>query len=643
MTTRKPPSACANAPPETDPQTSDLSRPAEPRFEADATSEPRESDLLQTREALRRRSHELGERIKELNCLYGIYRLVEQPDLSLEEIFEGVVRLIPPSWQYPHITQACIEYLGNDYRTPEFRPTVWIQSSPVVAGGVPVGTVSVCYAQECPSSDEGPFLKKERNLLDAVARHLGTIIERKQAEEALEESMDLYRTLAEHVADGVTLVQDGRFLFANVAFAAMLGCSGPAGLVGGKVEEIFAGERFEGIRDKYRNPEKTEEARPVFRVRFETREVGECWMEGYHHFLTWKGRPALLTTLRDITERRVREMAIREEAEQLRRENLRLRSSIRERYRFGHLVGKSTAMQEVYRLVLKASETDVPVVISGESGTGKELIARTVHEMSTRSDKPFVAVNCGAVPETLFESEFFGHRKGAFTGAYAHKRGFFDSAHGGSLFLDEISELTPNMQAKLLRALEGSGYIPVGGDRVRRADVRILAATNVPLRERVRKGLMREDFFYRLNVVSIPAPPLRERKEDIPLLVEHFLKTSAKNGPPRTIPLNVMDALLNYPWPGNVRELQNVVQRYVTLNRLDFLDSAGGDMLGEEDLHGDLEEDGQWSLREAMSRYERKLISAALSRTRWRRGKAAALLGVDRKTLFRKMKELGLG
>ena len=205
-----------------------------------------------------------------------------------------------------------------------------------------------------------------------------------------------------------------------------------------------------------------------FKTRYSIKNGQELWVEGYHNPIAWKGKTAVLSTVRDITERRLREIAIQEEAEHLRKENIRLRSSMRERYRFGSIIGRSGPMQEVYKLILRASETDANVVIYGESGTGKELIARTVHDMSERKDRPFVAVNCGAIPETLFESEFFGHKKGAFTGAVSNKRGFFDLADSGSLFLDEVSEFTIGMQVKLLRAIEGSGYMPVGGDRVRR-------------------------------------------------------------------------------------------------------------------------------------------------------------------------------
>ena len=600
-----------------------------------------ETDRKKVGEALRRRTHELGERVKELNCLYGIARLVERPGVSLKKVIGGVVNLIPPSWQFPEITCARIVFQDEEYRTSNFRETVWTQTSPFFADGEQVGLLEVFYLEKKPQSDEGPFLKEERKLINAIAGRLGKIIELKRTEAALRESVEVYRILSENVADGVTLMQDGRFLFVNPAFLTMFGFRTVDEPVGKTVAEVFSEDDFKGIREVYASMGPDSDQGGSFKARYSGENGQELWVEGYHNAIAWKGEAAVLSTLRDITERKLREIAIQEEAEHLRRENIRLKSSMRERYRFGSIIGRSTAMQEVYKLILRASETDANVVIHGESGTGKELIARTVHDMSERKDRPFVAVNCGAIPETLFESEFFGHKKGAFTGALSNKRGFFDLADGGSLFLDEVSEFTMGMQVKLLRAIEGSGYMPVGGDRVRRADVRIIAASNVSLLDRVRKGLLREDFFYRLHVISIQVPPLRARKEDIPLLVENVLQGYGKEKRSK-IPANVMEALVSYHWPGNVRELQNVVHRYVTLHRLDFVGSLADEPPAWGDATGEGADGEELNLRRSVERFERDVIAAALDQTRWHRGHAASLLGIDRKTLFRKMKHFGM-
>jgi len=331
------------------------------------------------------------------------------------------------------------------------------------------------------------------------------------------------------------------------------------------------------------------------------------------------------------------------EEQQLKKENINLRTTIKERFRFGDIIGKNPAMQSVYVLISKAAATDANVIIYGESGTGKELVARAIHNVSDRADMPFVAVNCSAIPEHLFESEFFGYKKGAFTGAVADKPGYFDRAAGGTLFLDELGEIDINAQAKLLRVIEGGGYTPVGGKEVRKAEVRIIGATNRNLSEEVKAGRMREDFFYRVHVIPITIPPLRERKDDIPLLIDHFMaRWAGEKRPPVTG--RILNMLYNYDWPGNVRELQNVLQRYITLKSLDLMEKvgSGGSLPDDPTADETIGPPGMQSLAEIMAMHEKRLISAALEKTRWHKQNAARLLGIDRKTLFRKMKKHGV-
>ncbi|NOY70627.1 MAG: PAS domain S-box protein [Deltaproteobacteria bacterium] len=330
--------------------------------------------------------------------------------------------------------------------------------------------------------------------------------------------------------------------------------------------------------------------------------------------------------------------AHKKEEQQLRKENISLKTTIRERFRFGDIIGKNPAMQEVYGLISKAAATDANIIIYGESGTGKELVARAIHNVSDNAEMPFVAVNCSAVPEHLFESEFFGYKKGAFTGAVGDKSGYFDRATGGTLFLDELGEIDINAQAKLLRVIEGGGYTPVGGSQVRQARVRIIGATNRNLKEEVKNGRMREDFFYRIHVIPITLPPLRARKDDLPLLIDHFMELYA--GKDRSqITGRVVNLLYNYDWPGNVRELQNVLQRYITLKTLDFMPPGES---GPGALPEDIPITGFKSLGYAMALYEKRLITGALDKNRWQKQKAAQALDINRKTLFRKMKRHGL-
>jgi transcriptional regulator with PAS, ATPase and Fis domain len=296
-------------------------------------------------------------------------------------------------------------------------------------------------------------------------------------------------------------------------------------------------------------------------------------------------------------------------------------------------------MQGVYDQILSAAASDATVIVYGEPGTGKELVAHAVHDMSQRRNGRLVPVHCGAIPENLVESEFFGYRKGAFSGAEVEKSGYLDHADGGTLFLDEIGEISLNMQVKLLRAIDGGGYTPVGGAGTKHANFRIIAATNRNLMDLIDHGRMREDFFYRIHILPIHLPPLRQRKEDIPLLVDHFflLHRGKQNIPPLTGAS--MDQLMNHHWPGNVRELQNVILRYCALKRIDLnvqepfgLSAAMTTPAGDDRPAGS-------SLRGRIDILAREAILNCLEKNRWNRSQTARQLGIDRKTLIAKIKQ----
>jgi transcriptional regulator with PAS, ATPase and Fis domain len=349
---------------------------------------------------------------------------------------------------------------------------------------------------------------------------------------------------------------------------------------------------------------------------------------------------SLLALVTDINDRKRAEEALRESANFLRKENLLLRSHIQERHKFGDIVGKSRVMQRVYEQIVNAAASDATVIIYGEPGTGKELVAHAVHDMSDRRDNRFVPVHCGAIPDNLIESEFFGYKKGAFSGASGDKEGYIGFAKGGTLFMDEVGEIGRHMQVKLLRVIEGGGYTPVGSSQVKQSNVRIIAATNRDLKELVASGAMREDFFYRVHIIPIHLPPLRERKEDLPLLVDHFLRLycGKQNLPPVTD--TFMETLQTYNWPGNVRELQNVIIRFCSLKKLDLSDGATHRACVPENLPLPALDGSGEDLRERMNTHERKLILDALERYQWRRSEVARRLGIDRKTLFTKIKQL---
>ena len=319
-----------------------------------------------------------------------------------------------------------------------------------------------------------------------------------------------------------------------------------------------------------------------------------------------------------------------------------LTKALEGRYSFHNLIGKSKPMQELYDLLENVAESDSTVLIQGESGTGKELVARAIHYNGPRKDRPFVGINCAALPEPLLESELFGHEKGAFTGAVRRKPGRFELAEGGTLFLDELADMSPVLQAKLLRVLDQRAFERVGGTESIHVDVRIIAATNRNLIRAVEDGAFRQDLFYRLNVVSIVLPPLSERREDIPLLVDHFIHTfNAKTGKSiQSISQEAMRMLMDYAWPGNVRELENAIEHA-------FVQCAGGLLsvghlsrnLRPEPAMADAALEGGDPLGES----EKALLRRVLQNVGGHRGKAAETLGISRPTLWRKMKKHGLG
>jgi transcriptional regulator with PAS, ATPase and Fis domain len=285
------------------------------------------------------------------------------------------------------------------------------------------------------------------------------------------------------------------------------------------------------------------------------------------------------------------------------------------------------------------------VIIHGESGTGKEMVAHTIHSLSERGEQPFITVHCGAIPENLIESEFFGYVKGAFTGAQTDKPGYLHAAHRGTLFMDEVGELSLNMQVKLLRAIEGQGYTPLGGREVKKADIRIIAATNKDLTQLMQAGKMRRDFFYRIHIIPITLPPLRKRTDDIPLLIHHFLQQNSDTEQVDTLPRNVMRAMIRYDWPGNVRELQNTIHRYLAFGQIDLGGSSGQKQgMNFLDESGDFRESAQnhAKLQDVLQAREKDYIEHLLQEYRWHRSRVAEILGIDRRTLFRKMKLHGL-
>ncbi len=358
---------------------------------------------------------------------------------------------------------------------------------------------------------------------------------------------------------------------------------------------------------------------------------------GAFHYVT---KPFNNEEVRNLVSRAV-------QTSRLRRENKNLRRALEERFRFERIIGKSRAMQELYSFIEQVAPSRSTVLIQGESGTGKELVAQAIHRQSPRKEKPFIVVNSSSIPTELLEDNLFGHVKGAFTGATADRQGLFSAADGGTILFDEVTTISSDVQAKLLRVMQNREFIPLGSVEPRTVDVRILAATNEDIRTLVKDGGFREDLYYRLNVLSVTVPPLRHRLEDLPLLVTHFLrKYNAENEKQvESIETGALERLLSYLWPGNVRELENVIERGVVL--------AQGAQIELSSLPKDLEEGAVVpsaasslpegvGLYEAVGRYERQLIESALRRAGGVQKQAAKILGLKPTTLNEKIKRLGI-
>ncbi|MCG8633807.1 MAG: sigma 54-interacting transcriptional regulator [Desulfobacterales bacterium] len=476
--------------------------------------------------------------------------------------------------------------------------------------------------------------KKNKALVEEIER-------RKKIETFLLESEQLYRILAENIKEGAVIISQDKILFSNPAFRSIFRRDSDA-LSHLSVVELFDPayrEKFLTYLEAFERGEADRQFTGLC-LRGDGKKI---WAQGYHHLIDWAGNKAILVTVRDVTEQKEKERKAQAESQKLQQENQLLKSRNMHRYGLGHLVGTSDKMQTVYENIIKAATLESNVIIYGESGTGKELVSKSIHDLSTRRHQPYITVNCGAVPENLFESEFFGHRKGAFSGATIDKFGFFESAHKGTLFLDEIGEIPLNLQVKLLRAIDGGGYTPIGSTKTKHSDVRIIAATNQNLKSLAEKGLVRQDFFFRIHIIPIYLPPLRERKEDIPLLIYHFIrKMSGSPEESIVIPDAIMKEFQSHDWPGNVRELQNAVSRYVAFRTTEFLQDPGNGTPGNAKAAEGEAPIGETGLNALMISYEKRIIEEALDQSGGNITRAAEVLKIGRRSLQRKITRLNI-
>ncbi len=462
-----------------------------------------------------------------------------------------------------------------------------------------------------------PFQSKE--VLARVQTHLMI----RKLQQQLQDENDRFRGLSEATFEGILIYDEGTIVEVNRALETLTGYT-RSELIGKNIFDLLAPESREIATEQMRIG--TEQPYEVRGLRKDRTSIP---LEIQAKVIHYQGRDLKVLAMRDITWRR-----------RLEQENLTLKASLSNRDHFGKLVGKGPAMQKVYERIVDAAASNDTIIIYGETGTGKELVARTIFELSEQHTKSFVPVNCGAIQETLFEPQFFGYRKGAFTGAERDTPGYFDQAQGGTLFLDEVGELTLIMQAKLLRVLQDGEYTPVGATTSRAADVRIIAATNKELRRLVQEGKVREDFFHRLHVIALDLPPLRWHKEDVPLLITHFLaQRTPSEGTPPTIPGEIVEQLLVYDWPGNVRELFNELRRYLATGELELSGAYPAPPDGSSRIA--IDPSGR-TFNEVIEEVEKHLIAHALTQHRGSKVKTAETLQLPLRSLHRKIKRYQL-
>lgn len=459
-----------------------------------------------------------------------------------------------------------------------------------------------------------PFQQQE--VLARVSAHLAS----HRLQRQLQEETARFEALANATSEGIVIHDRQRILEVNRAMSAMSGYA--ADELRGQAPDVYIHPDWrKQAAQKMREPDGA-----ISVMQGRRKDGSSLALEVRLNPIVWHGRSVLVSAVRDISQQVT-----------LEQENLSLRSSLSSRDRFGELVGRSASMRKVYEQIAQAAACDETVMIYGETGTGKELAARTIFALSTGHAKEFVAVNCGAIPENLFESQFFGVKKGAFTGAEQTAAGYFEYADGGTLFLDEVGELPHSMQVKLLRVLQDGTYTQVGSPVVRQTDVRIIAATNQNLRALRHTGQVRDDFFHRLHVIALEMPPLRHRTEDIPLLIDHFFQQHpAASLTAAQLPGSALQDLLAYSWPGNVRELFNELRRYAATGALEL---SGEPPPDEEAL---VISPHDHSFQDIIEQVERHLITSALKRHDGNKVHAAKALDIPLRTFHRKIQKYGL-
>lgn len=622
--------------------------------------------LKNSDQELKRTLHDLQERVKELTALHSTTQLFHNEDFSTQELLQRIADLIPPSWQYPEVTAARIRFGHLEITTPNFVLSRWTQREEFICRDGTTGEIEVVYLEERPTEVEGPFLQEERNLLHSLGEMVRLQLDRKRTQAALREAHDVLeqrvldrtselttanRLLSREVAQrreaegklealiaeiqrnhddliailnqlhiGTALTdQDGKVTFLSQAAQQLCGKANfPHS--GEPWQALFGDPSYHAQIEDMVNRSPGERQKVLVRM---PAVGGECagWIN---------------VDVRDDPRDPERKMFFLYDASEVQT----LRQLLGETGKYQDLIGTSHSMQLVFQQIQDFSRVDSTILIEGETGTGKELVARAIHQASHRNEFPFIAVNCAGLTESLVASQLFGHKRGAFTGAVSDQQGLIEAAEGGTLFLDEIGDIPLTVQTSLLRVLQEWEITRLGESRLRKVDVRVLAATHHNLANDVTAGTFRADLLYRIRVGRVLLPGLRERREDIPLLISHFLNQyrATTGRPVEAVSNEALRLLMAYAWPGNVRELKHAIEFAVI--------RCPQTIIRPQDLPPEvLNQDERIPMvlpEEIPLENEKEQILSVLKRTGGNRSAAAKLLGIARLTLYRRMSRLGI-
>ena len=600
------------------------------------------------RKRLEKKTYLIKERIKELDCIYKISNIVETKD-NVVDILNSIVNIIPESLQYPDIASCKIildevVYNSNNYKDGNYK-----LDNNIYVKGIIKGNIEIIYdIKKTTNINTSPFVIEEKQLLKAIANKIGRIIERKEAEKALFESEQKYKKFYNTALIGLFKysIKKTKILMINSTGLKIFG-------IDNNDYDYDYDKSLEILNSYLNNNTKL--------LKFVTQIMKENYLENYElkikdinnneidilinarYFENEDVIEGIIINISKLIDNHYKH--INEKEKKIKSLEKKLGESEFSSYMFENMIGKSYHIKNIFKLIKEMSGTDANVLITGESGTGKELVAHAVHNNSRRKDNVFIPINCATLPENLIESELFGYEQGAFTGAVKKKIGKFEYASSGTLFLDEIAEISPRLQTKLLRVLQDKTLTRIGGNKEIRVDVRIIAATNRDLEKMMKENDFRQDLYYRLNVIPIYIPPLRERKEDIILLAMYFIKryNSLYNKNINVISKQMNDYLLSYNWKGNIRELENLIERSVVLAKSDTLDFSNL-IIGAENIENrneliNLDNLNDLSLKKNLEEFEKEFISKMIKRNNGSIIDAAQELKVNFSTLYRKMKK----